>query len=355
MYDKRWKESADELRQEGSKLQNLETRIEQQNQMRVRKQKEEISKEEAMLYDTLWKRDYAQRVARDEAEARKLQEMNQARVTALNAQTDSRANVRQADAQAHLDEKRLMTQTWHQQKLEADAQDYQRFLQNRDMNNLIIAENKVTKKNAKKEYKRELKSDKAMINALVSKEEADKLREWNHEQDLRNEAKEMMGFTSLRAQQEAEMEKMIEDHANMENEKQWQRTEAKWAAEEHARVALMQDVYDSRYQNILMRKAQTAQEQQEEMVRAERIKQEEQEAFEKEQFVREDRRRARVEAQGDIRFQMADAQARQQAEIREDMHARRAGQLAEMDYVRQINAEKAKNAEIQGYLQQQRF
>jgi len=72
LYERRWKEGADELRQEGSKLNNLETRIEQQNQMRIRKQKEAIGKEEDMLYNELWKRDYNARVAREQAEANKL-------------------------------------------------------------------------------------------------------------------------------------------------------------------------------------------------------------------------------------------------------------------------------------------
>jgi len=42
-------------------------------------------------------------------------------------------------------------------------------------------------------------------------------------------------------------------------------------------------------------------------------------------------------------------------DVRQDMHERRAGQLAEMDYLKQINAEKAKNADVLRHLQQQRF
>jgi hypothetical protein len=41
LYEKRWKDNADELRSEGSKLSNLESRIEMKNQMRFKKDRED--------------------------------------------------------------------------------------------------------------------------------------------------------------------------------------------------------------------------------------------------------------------------------------------------------------------------
>lgn len=355
LYERRWKEGADELRQEGSKLNNLETRIEQQNQMRIRKQKEAIGKEEDMLYNELWKRDYNARVAREQAEANKLYTQCQERITGLNWQTDLRENERQQASQANQDEKRTMMETWTKQKTEADQLDYQRFLQNRQLNNGIISENEAEKRNRNEEYQQELQSDKAMIQALLDKEESDKSRERAAVQALRDEAKEMMGFTSLRAQQDAELEKMIEDHANMEQEKQWQRTEAKWMAEEQARVNLMQDVYDSRYNSILARKTQQEADKAESMADRQRIEAELQEAERKDQEMRSYQRQNRVQHQEDIRFQCTDGMNKRKQDVRQDMHERRAGQLAEMDYLKQINAEKAKNADVLRHLQQQRF
>ena len=89
--------------------------------MRFRKQREAEQREEDMLYDQLWKRDYASRIAREEAERRKLQELN---ATRLNKQADMREKQRQADTQAERDEKRLMTETWTKQKQEADELDH---------------------------------------------------------------------------------------------------------------------------------------------------------------------------------------------------------------------------------------
>jgi hypothetical protein len=83
-YDRRWKENADELRLEAGKLANIESRIEMQNQMRFRKQREEQQREEDMLYHELWKRDHDARLAREEAEKRKQYEMNQTRLNELN-------------------------------------------------------------------------------------------------------------------------------------------------------------------------------------------------------------------------------------------------------------------------------
>ena len=355
LYERRWKESADELRQEGSKLNNLEVRLEQQNQMRIRQQKNQMQKEEDMLYNELWKRDYNARIAREQAEANKQYAQCQERITGLNWQTEIRENERQQAVQENQNEKRTMMETWTKQKQEADELDYQRFIKNRQLNNEIIADNEAEKRNRNEEYQQELQADKKMIQALLDKEAADKAREAAGVQALRDEAQEMMKFTSVRAQQEAELEKMIEDHANMEQDKQWQRTEAKWAAEEQARVNLMQDVYDSRYESILARKMQQEQEKAESLAHRQQIEQDQQEAERKDQEMRAFQRQNRVQHQEDIRFQVTDGMNKRKQDVRQDMHERRAGHLAERDYLAQINAEKEKNAAVLRHLQQQRF
>lgn len=72
-------------------------------------------------------------------------------------------------------------------------------MKNRQLNRDIISDNEVEKNFRKSEYNQELNQDKAMIQALLDKEEATKIREYQAVQALREEAKAMQGFTSMRA------------------------------------------------------------------------------------------------------------------------------------------------------------
>ena len=57
-----------------------------------------------------------------------------------------------------------------------------------------------------------------------------------------------------KAQDKRAEEQLIEELTRMESEKQWKMREDKWRKEDEARIRLLRNVYDSRAQNIELKR-----------------------------------------------------------------------------------------------------
>ena len=340
--DQRWKESADELRLQDGQLSAQHTRLEQERQMWEKQQKSKQEQEESMLFDELWRREYIRRGEAEAEDLRKKEELNQSRLTQLNWQRDMRADQRAAEQNLSEAEKAMLRQEWEKERLrESELQEERRrmILQtNRD----ILTQNESIIQQKQLEIERERETDKRLIEAALAREQQAFELEKQQRLQQRLEAKATQQFVSDKSRKEAEFDKMIERAAKEENDRQWERAEAKWQAQEGARIALLRDVYEARAREIDAKRVRELEEKKREIAEKERIESEVRKAEEVDEMRKQALRMTKVSHQEDVKWQITDKERQKQQEVQDEMYEVRAMKLAELEYKRKIEEERKK-------------
>lgn len=344
--DQRWRDSADELRTQEGKLAAMQCRLHQETQVWEKLKQEEENMEEEKIFNELWIED---KKKKDQAELERLmqkEKLNSERLQYLNWQRQLRENQRRTLNEREQIEKQMLNEEWEaeKQKEQAIKRERDRLLKDRNME--IIQHNELTKQLKSEEEKRERDQDKKLIEAIVQKEEYEERLELEEKVKRRMEAKEMIKHYNLRARQEGDMERMIEEYAKAENDEQWRRLDQKWEMEEKARIMLMTEVYESRAREIQEKKKKEAEEREKDRIEKERIRREVAQAEELERMRKTAVREMKVQNQDNLRWQMEEKNIRQQKSMQEEMLEKRAAKMAEIQYQRKIEEERKKGMEI---------
>lgn len=233
--------------------------------------------------------------------------------------------------------------------LEAESDkeaDRQKFILNRERNLEIIGHNVAEKElreiqaNAEKQRDRELlAANLAREKAMVDLEEAAKAAR-------RREVIELQAYYKKSAEDKEAYERAVDAEVAKEAERQFKMRDAQWQREDQARINLLKDVYQSREKDILL-KQQNAREanwgkqyEKQQMETAIAQQNAEYEARAAKEAL------ARKAHQLDILKQMNEKDRTQRQYLQEKMYEERAARLAELEYQRKINADKAANAAI---------
>lgn len=353
-YDQRWRDSADELRNQEGKLAAMHCRLHQEQQMWEKEQNNLMHQEEEKIFNELWIEDKRRK---DQDELQRLQkkdELNQERLNYLSWQRNIRENQRRALNEREQLEKQMLNEEWEREKQREQAIKRERDRIIRERNLEIIQHNELTKQLKTEEEQRERELDKILINEIVKKEQSEEQAELNERVQRRMEAKEMIKHYNLRAKQEGDMEKMIEEYAKAENDEQWRRLDQKWEMEEKARIMLMTEVYESRAREIDYRKKLAEEEKERDRLEKEKIAREVAQAEELERMRKTALRMNKVQNQDHLRWQIEDKDKRKQNSTQEEMLEKRAAKMAEIQYQRKIDEEKKKGMELLDALRAQR-
>lgn len=340
--DQRWKEGADELRLQDGQLQAQYTRLEQERQMWEKQQRAKIDKEDTDLFDELWRREYKRREAAEAEDIRKKEELNQARLTQLDWQRDMRADQRAEVERQEAAEKAMLRTEWEQERLREANLQAERSHMILQQNREIISQNQSIIAQKQLDMQRERELDRRLIEEALAREQAIFEAEKAARLRQREEAKATQQFVSDKSRKETEFDRMIERAAKEENDRQWERAEAKWQQQENARIALLREVYETRARDIDAKRQLEFEEKKKELEEKDRLTAEVQRAEEIEQARKEALRQAKVSHQEDVKWQMSEKHNLRQRDVQDEMYETRAMKLAELEYKRKIEEEKKK-------------
>lgn len=340
--DQRWKESADELRLQDGQLQAQYTRLEQERQMWEKKQRSMTDKEEADFFDEMWRRDFKKREAAEMEDLKKKEELNQARMTQLDWQRDMRATQRAEAERQEAAEKAMLRAEWEQERQREAALQAERSRMILQQNRDIISQNQSIIAQKLEDIQRERELDKRLIEEALAREQAIFEEEKAARLRQREEAKATQQFVSDKARKETEFDRMIEKAAKEENDRQWERAEAKWQQQEAARIALLRQVYEDRAKAIDVKRMQEFEEKKRELEEKERVEAEVRRAEEIEEARKLALRQTKVSHQEDLRWQIGEKQNQRQRDVQDEMYEIRAMKLAELEYKRKIEEERKK-------------
>ena len=345
-YEQRWREGADDLRTQEGKLAAMHCKLQQEKQMWEKGQQELMEREEEKIFNELWLED-KRRKDNDELERlRKKEEMNAERLGYLNWQRGLRENQRRVLTEREQVEKTMLNEEWDREKQREQAIKRERDRILRDRNLEIIQHNELTKQLKTEEEVRERELDKVLINEIVRREAEEEQGELDEKVRRRMEAKEMIKHYSMRARQEGDLEKMIEEYAKAENDDQWRRLDKKWEMEEKARIMLMTDVYNSRAREMERKKRSAEEERERDRIEKERIAREVAQAEEIDRMRKTAIRGNKVQNQDHLQWQIEEKEKRRTKTLQEEMLEKRAAKLAEIQYQRKIEDEKKRGMEL---------
>ena len=345
-YEQRWRDSADDLRTQEGKLAAMHCKLQQEKQVWEKGQQELMEREEEKIFNELWLEDKRRKDSEELERLRRKEQMNAERLGYLNWQRNLRENQKRGMSEREQVEKQMLNEEWDKEKQREQAIKRERDRILRDRNLEIIQHNELTKQLKTEEELREREMDKVLINGIVKREEAEEMSELEEKVRRRLEAKEMIKHYNLRARQEGDLERMIEDYAKAENDDQWRRLDKKWEMEEKARIMLMTDVYNSRAKEIAHKKKIADDERESDRVEKERIAREVARAEEMERMRKTTVRVNKVQHQDHLQWQIEEKEKRRTKTLQEEMLEKRAAKLAEIQYQRKIEDEQKRGMEL---------
>lgn len=185
-----------------------------------------------------------------------------------------------------------------------------------------------------------------MLNQALNREQ--QLQELEDAEKLarRNEVMELQQYLQQQKSDKAEYEKMIDQLVADENEKKWNERETQWQREDQARVNLLKNVYANRAADVELHKAQKDQALWHKDNERDRIQEEiarQTAAFEEKKLKDALMRKGH---QTDILRQVGERDRQMRRDLQDKMYDERAAKLAELEYMRRINQEKANNDTI---------
>ena len=254
LNEKRFYESADELRKNDSQAFAYECYLEQENQMIDKMKKREKEKKEEMFYVKLNEFDNMKKIENEKKEEIKQKNKLKNIYDYQQWQRDQKNQEMRHNLEISEMEKERLKEQWRRDK-EADEMNEKK---RKDMNIQVYKDiggfNKKEEEERKKKLNYEKLKDKELIDSIVAKEQAlDLLDKQEKEKKIKEfyENKKYLEYV-LSQKKEAElwMDKIAQDEADKEYKKQME----DWKKQEDKRIQLLKDVYKGREEALKYKK-----------------------------------------------------------------------------------------------------
>ena len=340
LNEKRFYESADELRKNDSQAFAYECYLEQENQMIDKMKKREKEKKEEMFYVKLNEFDNMKKIENEKKEEIKQKNKLKNIYDYQQWQRDQKNQEMLHNLEISEIEKERLKEQWRRDK-EADEMNEKK---RKDMNIQVYKDieyfNKKEEEERKKKLNYEKLKDKELIDSIVAKEQAlDLLDKQEKEKKIKEfyENKKYLEYV-LSQKKEAElwMDKIAQDEADKEYKKQME----DWKKQEDKRIQLLKDVYKGREEALKYKKQIL--ENEKNLMKKERSELDKKvnEYYEYLNQIKKNEEEKRKNHQNQLKYQMQEKDRLRKREMQDILYEERAAQLWEQDYQNKINEQR---------------
>ena len=340
LNEKRFYESADELRKNDSQAFAYECYLEQENQMIDKMKKREKEKKEEMFYVKLNEFDNMKKIENEKKEEIKQKNKLKNIYDYQQWQRDQKNQEMRHNLEISEMEKERLKEQWRRYK-EADEMNEKK---RKDMNIQVYKDieyfNKKEEEERKKKLNYEKLKDKELIDSIVAKEQAlDLLDKQEKEKKIKEfyENKKYLEYV-LSQKKEAElwMDKIAQDEADKEYKKQME----DWKKQEDKRIQLLKDVYKGREEALKYKKQIL--ENEKNLMKKERSELDKKvnEYYEYLNQIKKNEEEKRKNHQNQLKYQMQEKDRLRKREMQDILYEERAAQLWEQDYQNKINEQR---------------
>ena len=341
LNQRRFFESADELRKNDSQAFAVECYLEQENQMLDKMRRREKEKQEEMFYVKLNELDNMKKIENEKKDEEKHKNTLQNIYDYQQWQRDQKNKELQHNNEISELEKARLKEQWRRDKEAEDQNEKNRRAMNAQVYKDIEEFNRKEEEERKKKLEFEKMKDKELVDSIVAKEKAldliDKQEKEKKIKEFAENKKYLEYVMNQKKEAEAWMDKLAQDEADRAYKKEME----EWQKEEDKRIQLLKDVYKGR-EDALRYKKQLLENEKNLM------KQEREELDEKinnyydylEQVNKKEAEK-RKNHQNQLRYQIQMKDQLRRREMQDVLYEERAAQLWEQDYQNKINEQRA--------------
>ena len=341
LNERRFYESADELRKNDSQAFAFECYLEQENQMLEKMKRREKEKKEEMFYVKLNEFDTMKKIENEKKDELKQKTKLKNIYDYQQWQRDQRNKELQHNLEIEQREKERLKEQWKRDK-EADEQNERN---RKEMNIQVYKDieffNKKEEEDRKQKLNFEKMKDKELIDSIVAKEQALDLIDKQEKERKIKEFHENKKYLEYVINQKKEAELWMDKIAQEEADKEYQKEMEDWKKQEEKRIQLLKDVYKGREDALRYKKQQM--ENEKSILQQERkdLDQKVNDYYNYLEQIKKNDAEKRKNHQNQLRYQIQEKERLRKREMQDILYEERAAQLWEQDYQNKINEQRA--------------
>ena len=341
LNQRRFFESADELRKNDSQAFAVECYLEQENQMLDKMRRREKEKQEEMFYVKLNELDNMKKIENEKKDEEKHKNTLQNIYDYQQWQRDQKNKELQHNNEISELEKARLKEQWRRDKEAEEQNEKNRKAMNAQVYKDIEEFNRKEEAERKKKLEFEKMKDKELIDSNVAKEKAldliDKQEKERKIKEFAENKKYLEYVMNQKKEAEAWMDKLAQDEADRAYKKEME----EWQKEENKRIQLLKDVYKGREDALRYKKQQ--QENEKNLMKKEReeLDQKINNYYDYLEQVNKNEAEKRKNHQNQLRYQIQMKDNLRKREMQDVLYEERAAQLWEQDYQNKINEQRA--------------
>ena len=341
LNQRRFFESADELRKNDSQAFAVECYLEQENQMLDKMRRREKEKQEEMFYVKLNELDNIKKIENEKKDEEKHKNTLQNIYDYQQWQRDQKNKELQHNNEISELEKARLKEQWRRDKEAEEQNEKNRKAMNAQVYKDIEEFNRKEEEERKKKLEFEKMKDKELVDSIVAKEKAldliDKQEKEKKIKEFAENKKYLEYVMNQKKEAEAWMDKLAQDEADRAYKKEME----EWQKEENKRIQLLKDVYKGREDALRYKKKQ--QENEKNLMKQEReeLDQKINNYYDYLEQVNKNEAEKRKNHQNQLRYQIQMKDNLRKREMQDVLYEERAAQLWEQDYQNKINEQRA--------------
>jgi len=345
LNEKRFYESADELRRNNSQAFAFECYLEQENQMLDKMKKREKEKEEEMFYVKLNEFDNMKKIENE----KKDEEVHKNKLKNIydyqQWQRDQRNKELELRYKINERENERLKEQWERDK-EAELKNEKN---RRELNVQVYKDieefNRKEEEERKKKLNYEKMKDKELIDSIVDKEKALDLIDKQEKEKKIKEFYENKKYLEYVMNQKKEAELWMDKIAQEEADKEYKKQMDDWQKVENKRIQLLKDVYKGREDALRYKKQKL--EDEKNLIAQERKDLDEKinNYYDYLEQIKKNEAEKRKLHQNQLKYQIQEKDLLRKKEMQDVLYEERAAQLWEQDYQNKINEQRALHIE----------
>ena len=341
LNERRFYESADELRKNDSQAFAVECYLEQENQMLDKMKRREKEKIEEMFYVKLNEFDNMKKIENEKKDEEKHKNKLKNIYDYQQWQRDQKNKELEHINQIKERENERLKEQWRRDQEVEEKNEKDRKAMNVQVYRDIEEFNRKEEEDRKKKINFEKMKDKELIDSIVAKEKAldliDKQEKEKKIKEFHDNKKYLEYVMNQKKEAELWMDKIAQEEADREYKKEME----EWQKEVLKRIQLLKDVYKGRENAIRYKKQQL--ENEKNIMKQERkdLDQKINDYYDYLEQINKSEAEKRKMHQNQLRYQIQEKEQLRKREMQDVLYEERAAQLWEQDYQNKINEQKA--------------
>ena len=340
LNEKRFYDSADQLRKNDSEAFAISCYLEQENQMLDKMKRQEKERREEEVFVKLNEFDNMKKLEKEKMEMLAKKEKEKETYAHLKWQLKEHEDLLKKENELKELENARLKEQWRLDDENEEANKRKQFEINKKVYQDIEDFNRREEVERKKKSDYEKVKDKELIDSIVEKEKAldqlDKLEKERKIKEFHQNKKYLEHVMAQKKEAESWMDKLAQEEADREYKKE----QEQWLKEEAKRIELLKNVYKEREKAVMyklnLRDEEKKQIEKERAILDEEIKQYNIKIAE----INKQNAMRRKEHQHELLYQISEKENQKRRELQDKLYEERAAQLWEMEYQKKINQQR---------------